>query len=91
MVVDATGTVAYTVRRTGGKTGQVSVDYETVDGSAEAGSDFVAASGTLTWNDGDVDDKTMSTKSRSSILSRNPVRVSICYLLADRRRRPCGQ
>ncbi len=60
VVVEATATVAYTVRRTGGKTGLISVDYETVDAEAQAGSDFVAASGTLTWNDGEVDDKTIA-------------------------------
>jgi uncharacterized delta-60 repeat protein len=59
-VVEETATsVTYTVRRTGGKTGDVSVDYATVAGSAQPGSDFVATSGTLTWNDGDADDKTI--------------------------------
>ena len=60
-VVEETATsVTYTVRRSGGKTGDVSVDYATVAGSAQPGSDFVAASGTLTWNAGDVDDKTIT-------------------------------
>ncbi len=60
-VVEETATsVTYTVRRSGGKTGDVSVDYATVAGSAQPGSDFVATSGTLTWNDGDVDDKTIA-------------------------------
>ena len=57
-VVEETATsVTYTVRRSGGRTGDVSVDYATVAGSAQPGSDFAATSGTLIWNDGDVDDK----------------------------------
>jgi plastocyanin len=41
------------VLRQGGDDGQVSVSYATGDGSATAGSDYQAASGTLTWPDGD--------------------------------------
>jgi uncharacterized delta-60 repeat protein len=60
-VVEETATsVTYTVRRSGGKTGNVSVDYATVAGSAQPGSDFVATSGRLTWNDGDVEDKAIT-------------------------------
>ena len=60
VIEETTTSVTYTVRRTGGRTGPVSVNYATVAGSAQAGSDFVAASGTLTWNAGDVDDKTIT-------------------------------
>ncbi len=41
------------VERRYGKQQPVSVDYETQDGSAEAGLDYEAASGTLTWAQGD--------------------------------------
>jgi uncharacterized delta-60 repeat protein len=42
------------VIRTGGSTGEVSVDYETVDDTALAEQDYVSESGQLTWADGDV-------------------------------------
>lgn len=45
------------VRRTGGSRGSVSVDYATASVSATSGADFIAASGTLTWSDGDMADK----------------------------------
>jgi len=48
-----------TVRRTGGFTGQLSVSYATLDGRAIAGSDYVAQSGTLVWEDGDSSDRTL--------------------------------
>ena len=32
--------------------GSVSIDFETIDGTAFAGSDFSASSGTLEWSDG---------------------------------------
>ena len=44
--------VTLTVCRTGGVVGAVSVDYETVDGTAVAGSDYVAAMGTVVFEDG---------------------------------------
>jgi hypothetical protein len=58
MKTDAT--VAYSVRRTGGRSGVVSVDYATAAGTALPGSDFEAVSGTLTWNDGETDEKTIT-------------------------------
>ena len=38
----------------------MSVDYATADGSATAGSDYAAASGTLHWADGDIASKTFT-------------------------------
>ncbi|MBB4806723.1 hypothetical protein HNP38_002019 [Chryseobacterium defluvii] len=49
-----------TVNRNGGSTGAVSVDYATSDGTAIAGSDYNAASGTLHWADGDISPKTFT-------------------------------
>ena len=43
-----------TVTRTGGTSGQVTVNYATEDGSATAGSDYTATSATLTFADGDT-------------------------------------
>ncbi len=57
--VDETdGQAIVTVERLGGVGGAVSVDYQTSDGSATAGSDYAATSGTLNWAAGDSADKT---------------------------------
>jgi uncharacterized delta-60 repeat protein len=51
------------VRRTGGKTGSVSVDDATVQDetvSAVAGEDYDEVAGTLTWGDGDASDREIS-------------------------------
>jgi hypothetical protein len=51
------GTITLTVARAGGSTGPASVDYATQDLHAHAGTDYIAASGTLTWADGDTEAK----------------------------------
>jgi hypothetical protein len=53
-VSQGAGTFTATVDRTGGSTGAASVQYATADGTAEAGGDYTATSGTLTWASGDV-------------------------------------
>ena len=45
-------TINIRVSRSGGSSGWVAVDYACADGSAEAGSDFTAVSGRLTWPNG---------------------------------------
>jgi len=50
---DNGGPAEFVVRRTGGTKGAVAVDFETVDGSAVAGSDYVLQRGRLEWPDGD--------------------------------------
>lgn len=57
-VAENGGTVTITARRTGGSYGAVSVSYATANGTATAGSDYTAKSGTLAWADGDTADKT---------------------------------
>ena len=52
-------TAELVVRRTGGSSGAVSVAYETVDGSALAGSDYVPKVGRLEWADGDTSQKSI--------------------------------
>src|SRR3954469_15564098 len=57
--VSETGLVAtVTVERLAGVGGAVAVDYATSDGTATAGSDYTATSGTLNWAAGDSADKT---------------------------------
>jgi len=58
-IEESAGEVVVIVRRHGGSTGEVSVDFETFDGSAIAGEDYTATNGTLTWGDGDGEDKTI--------------------------------
>ncbi len=48
------------VQRVAGTAGAVSVQFATADGSATAGSDYTATSGTLSWADGDFSDRTVT-------------------------------
>ncbi|MGC1523654.1 MAG: Calx-beta domain-containing protein, partial [Steroidobacteraceae bacterium] len=56
----AAGTLSVTVNRTGGSSGAVSVTYATADGTAVAGTDYTAGSGTLSWASGDASSKSFS-------------------------------
>ena len=62
---DEGGTATITVNRTGGDTGAVSADYATSNGSASAGSDYTAASGTLNWANGESGSKTFNVVTAS--------------------------
>jgi subtilisin family serine protease len=53
-VGEGTATLSITVSRTNGSNGDVSVDYATSDGSAAAGQDYLATSGTVTFLDGET-------------------------------------
>ena len=53
-VSEGTATVQLIAGRNAGSTGVVSVTYSTANGTAIAGADYQASSGTLTWADGDV-------------------------------------
>ena len=59
-VSKSTGTATITLNRFGGCNGAVSVNYATSDSSAYAGTHYTAASGTLTWGDGETNSKTVS-------------------------------
>jgi hypothetical protein len=59
-VNETDGQATVTVERLGGVGGAVSVDYETSDGTATAGSDYTATSGSLNWAAGDSADKTFT-------------------------------
>jgi hypothetical protein len=62
------GTAYFFVERTGGSTGAVSVSYATGGGTAVAGTDYTAESGSLSWADGDTSVKTIAVP----ILDRTP-------------------
>jgi photosystem II stability/assembly factor-like uncharacterized protein len=70
-----------TVQRVGGSTGSVSVDYATADGTAIAGQDYTATSGTLNFASGEIsktfqvpilNDATTETDETFTVLLRNP-------------------
>lgn len=50
---ESAGYVSVAVTRTGGSDGAAQVRYRTVPGTAEAGADFLATEGVLTWGAGD--------------------------------------
>jgi parallel beta-helix repeat protein len=54
LVTETGGAAVITVTRTGDTSGTATVDYATSDGSAVAGSNYTAASGTLTFQDGEA-------------------------------------
>jgi hypothetical protein len=53
-VIEDVGMLSVIVVRTGGTTGNLSVDYATTDGTAIAGQDYTSASGTLTFTGGET-------------------------------------
>lgn len=57
---EGAGVVTVAVTRFGGSSGPISVDVQTVDGSAVAGSDFTALTATLNWADGELGPKTVA-------------------------------
>ncbi len=54
------GNATITVNRNNNPSGAVTVTYATADGTAVAGTDYTATTGTLTWADGDLTPKTFS-------------------------------
>ncbi len=59
-IEEASQQAVVTVRRTGGDTGSISVDYQTVVNDwelATAGVDFTHVTGRLTWDDGDAGER----------------------------------
>ena len=59
-VAEGAGQAVITVERSGGEDGAVTVHYATSDGSATAGADYTAASGTLSWASGDESSKSFT-------------------------------
>jgi hypothetical protein len=59
-VSEGSGTVTITVTRSASSVGAISVDYATANGTAIAGFDYTATSGTISFADGDSDPKTLT-------------------------------
>ncbi len=59
-VLEGAGSVTVTVRRNGGNVGDVTVNFQTQDGSARAGIDYVSTNGFLNWPDGDSSAKSFT-------------------------------
>lgn len=59
-VNQSAGAATLSVTRTGGMKGAVSVNYATADGTAKAGTDYTAESGTLTFANNDQTPKTIT-------------------------------
>lgn len=53
--LESSGTIIITVQRSEGTSDEVRVSYETFDGTAESGSDYMPALGTLTFPDGETE------------------------------------
>jgi len=56
-VSESAGVAELLVNRATGSTGVVTVSYATADGTAAAGTDYTATTGTLTWDAGDLTTK----------------------------------
>jgi len=62
------GTADFTVSLSAAAENSVTVDYATSDGTAVAGNDYTATSGTITWLAGDSSDKTISVPITDDVL-----------------------
>lgn len=65
------GTVAVKVARTGGTNGAVTVDYATNDGTAKKDTNYTSKTGTLSWNDGEAGEKTITINITDNALLEN--------------------
>ena len=70
-VNEAGPTVTITVRRVDGAKGAVTVAYATADGSAKAGSDYTAKTGTLTWANGDTANKSFAIAITNDLIAES--------------------
>ena len=66
--VESAGGVVVTISRLNGATGTVTVDFATSDGTAVAGSDYPATTGTLTFNQGEFSKAIFITFTNDNVL-----------------------
>jgi plastocyanin len=76
-VTEGTAHATIAVSRSGGEDGAVSVAYATAAGTASAGPDFTAVSGTLTWADQDAADKTFQVPITNDTLVESTETVAL--------------
>ena len=85
-VIEDVGMLPVTVLRTGGTAGTLSVDYSTANGTALAGQDYAAVSGTLTFSAGETsktiqipitDDSTTETEETFTVSLRNDANLEV--------------
>src|SRR6185436_19528331 len=75
-VSETQATATITVTRTGGSDGTVAVNYATSNGTATAGSDYTAASGTLNFDAGETS-KTFTVPIINDTAVENPETVAL--------------
>jgi hypothetical protein len=75
-VNEGDGTVTFHVKRLYGSHGAVSVHYSTADGSATA-ADYTAASGTLSWGDGETDEKMVTVSIVDDVINEGDETFSL--------------
>ena len=76
-VSEAGPTVTVTVTRTAGSTGTVSATYTTADGTAKAGSDYTATTGTVTFADGATAAQTFTVPVAQDTVVEGPERFTV--------------
>jgi uncharacterized delta-60 repeat protein/uncharacterized repeat protein (TIGR01451 family) len=57
---ESAGFITFVVNRTSGSQGALSVQYATADGTAASGVDYIGATNTLSWTNGDVSPRPVS-------------------------------
>ena len=77
VVTESVGAMTILVTRHAGATGVVSVNFATVAGSAVAGADFVAQSGTLTWANGESGSKVITVQILQDRILDGPKTLSV--------------
>lgn len=76
-VADDAGVARVTIRRQGSDTEDISVQYYTVEHTAEAGVDFTATEGSVVWDAGEDDDVTISVPIIRRSLAKGRVMFSV--------------
>ena len=79
-VTEADATAAITVNRLGDASESISVSYDVSSGTATAGLDFVAASGTLSWGVNDVSPKIIYVQIKGDTAAENAETVSLSLI-----------
>jgi hypothetical protein len=76
-LMESAGAAVISVTRSGGTDGAVSVAYATSNGTATAGLDYTATSGTLNWADGDAVAKTFSVPLRAGTATSGDLTLNL--------------